>query len=240
MSRYVVQAGWDHVPHLSEKDKDDLSKSISPHQREARMKGTPSLGSGAIYPVPEEDILIPPFQIPAWYPRIYGMDVGWSRTAAVWGAHDRDTDVLYLYSEHYRGQAEAPIHAKAIRLRGKWIPGIIDTAARGRSQADGKSLWNLYDEEGLVLRKANKAVESGLMEMLDRLSTGRLKVFNTLHHWTSEFRLYRRNEKGQVVKENDHLMDATRYLVMGLHHAETRPTPNDTQSVMAGDPTAGY
>jgi hypothetical protein len=32
-------------------------------------------------------------------------------------------------------------------------------------------------------------------------------------NWLSEFRLYRRNEKGAVVKENDHLMDATRYLI---------------------------
>jgi len=206
MSRYVVQAGWDHVPHLTEQDIEDLSKSIAPHQREARMNGTPSLGSGAIFPVPEQDIVVEPFQIPAWYPRAYGFDVGWNRTAAVWGAHDRDTDTIYLYSEHYRGQAEVPIHAKAIRMRGDWIPGIIDTAARGRSQADGRSLWSLYDEEGLILHKANKGVESGLMEMLDRLSTGRLKVFSTLQHWLAEYRLYRRDEKGRVVKENDHCL----------------------------------
>jgi hypothetical protein len=29
-------------------------------------------------------------------------------------------------------------------------------------------------------------------------------------------RLYRRNEKGEIVKENDHLMDALRYAVMSL------------------------
>lgn len=240
MSRYVVQAGWQDVPHLTKQDIEDMSRSIAPHQREARMKGTPSLGAGAIFPVPEEDIVIEPFQIPAWYPRIYGLDVGWNRTAAVWGALDRDTDTIYLYSEHYRGQAEVPVHAKAIKLRGGWIPGVIDTAARGRSQADGKSLWSLYDEEGLILHKAEKAVEAGLMEVLDRLSTGRLKVFSTLQHWLAEYRLYRRDEKGRVVKENDHLMDATRYLCLGVHHAETRPRDKDIRPTLAGDPTAGY
>jgi hypothetical protein len=239
MSRYVVQAGWQDVPHLTEQDIEDMSRSIAPHQLEARMNGTPSLGAGAIFPVPEQDIVVEPFQIPAWYPRAYGLDVGWNRTAAVWGAHDRETDTIYLYSEHYRGQAEVPIHAKAIRMRGEWIPGIIDTAARGRSQADGRSLWSLYDEEGLILHKANKGVESGLMEMLDRLSTGRLKVFNTLQHWLGEYRLYRRDEKGRVVKENDHLMDSARYLVMGIHHADTKPRDNYITSE-AGDPTAGY
>jgi hypothetical protein len=183
-----------------------MAKSISPHQLDARMNGNPSLGAGAIYPVPEEDFVIDPFQIPAWFPRLYGLDVGWKKTAAIWLAHDRDTDIVYAYSEHYRGQAEAPVHAKGIRLRGDWIPGVIDTAARGRSQVDGKTLWKLYEDEGLILHKANKAVEAGLMEVLDRLSTGRLKIFSTLQHTLGELRLYRRDEKGRIVKENDHCL----------------------------------
>ena len=240
MSRYVVQAGWKDVPHLTEADIADLTKSISPHQREARMNGTPSLGAGAIYPVPEEDVVVDPFEIPAYWPRLYGLDVGWNRTAAVWGAHDRESDTVYLYSEHYRGQAEPPVHAKAIRMRGEWIPGVIDTAARGRSQADGRSLWHLYEDEGLILHNANKAVEAGLMEALDRLSSGRLKIFSTLQNLLAEFRIYRRDEKGRVVKQNDHLMDAMRYLCLGLHHAETRPRGDDIIPVPVGDPTAGY
>jgi hypothetical protein len=39
-------------------------------------------------------------------------------------------------------------------------------------------------------------------------------VFRTLQNWLSEYRLYRRDEKGRVVKDRDHLMDATRYLLM--------------------------
>jgi hypothetical protein len=147
---------------------------------------------------------------------------------------------VYAYSEHYRGQAEAPIHAKAIRMRGDWIPGVIDTAARGRSQIDGKTLWKLYEDEGLRLSKANKAVEAGLMEVLDRLSTGRLKIFSTLQHTLGEIRLYRRDEKGRIVKENDHLMDALRYAVMRLGLATTRPAPQVSTSHLPGDPTAGY
>ncbi|MCG7598399.1 hypothetical protein MHM84_01205 [Halomonas sp. McH1-25] len=240
MSRYVVQAGWQDAPHLSQQDIDDMSQGISPHQLDARMKGIPTLGAGAIYPVPEDDIVCDPFQIPTWWARVYGLDVGWKKTAGIWGAIDRDTDMLYLYSEHYRGQAEAAVHAKAIKMRGAWIPGVIDTAARGRSQVDGRSLFNLYEDEGLLLNNANKAVEAGLMEVLERLSSGRLKVFSTLQHWLGEFRLYRRDEKGRIVKENDHLMDATRYLVMGLHHATTRPLGQTHQITTPGDPTAGY
>jgi hypothetical protein len=52
------------------------------------------------------------------------------------------------------------------------------------------------------------------------MSENRLKVFSSLRNWLNEFRLYRRDEKGKVVKDNDHLMDATRYLVVsGLSRA---------------------
>ena len=67
-------------------------------------------------------------------------------------------------------------------------------------------------------------MESGIYEVWQRMSSGRLKVFKSLGNWLSEFRLYRRDEKGRIVKENDHLMDATRYLVMsGIDLAKTKP-----------------
>jgi hypothetical protein len=84
MSKYVVMAGWDDVPHLDEQTKKDLYASIPPYQRDARSKGIPQLGSGAIYPVPESEIVCKPFEIPGYWPRCYALDVGWNRTAAIW------------------------------------------------------------------------------------------------------------------------------------------------------------
>lgn len=225
-SKFVVMASWDDAPHLDEKTKQELLLSIPPFQRDARSKGIPQLGSGAIYPVPESDIVVVDFEIPPHWPRCYGMDVGWNRTAAPWAAWDRDNDVVYLYAEHYRGQAEPSIHADAIKARGLWIPGVMDPAARGRNQKDGQQLLENYIDLGLDVDVAFNGVESGLYEVWQRLSTGRLKVFKSMSNWLAEYRLYRRDEKGQVVKSNDHLMDATRYLVMsGLDRAKTKPLP---------------
>jgi hypothetical protein len=219
-SKYLVTAGWDDVPHLDEQTKRELLDSTPPHLRDARSKGIPSLGAGAIYPIPESEITVEPFEIPAWWPRAYGMDVGWNRTAAVWGALDPDSDTVYLYSEHYRGQAEPAIHAEAIKGRGIWIPGVIDPASRGRNQNDGQRLLAAYESLGLDLVTANNAVESGIYEVWMRFSTGRLKVFRTLVNWLAEYRIYRRDENGKIVKANDHLMDATRYYVMsGIRRA---------------------
>jgi hypothetical protein len=228
-SKYMTNAGWDDVPHLDEKAKTDLLESTPPFLRDARSKGIPSLGAGAIYPVEESVFLCDPFQIPAYWPKAYGLDVGWNRTAAVWGAHDRDTDTVYLYAEHYRGQAEPSIHAAGIKARGDWIPGVIDPAARGRSQKDGEQLIINYRELGLDLAPAVNSVEAGIYVTWERLSVGKLKVFRTLNNWRAEHRFYRRDEKGAVVKKNDHLMDGTRYLMLsGMKRAKVRPIDKNT------------
>lgn len=243
-SKYLVQAGWDDIPHLNEKTKADLLASTPPHLRDARTKGIPGLEAGAIYPIELSEVLVEPFQIPAYWPRVYALDVGWDRTAAVWGAIDRTVDCVYLYTEHYRGQAEPSIHAAAIRARGEWIPGVIDPAARGRAQADGQQLLATYQNLGLKLRPANNAVEAGIYDVWERLSTGRLKVFRTLQNWQNEYRLYRRDEKGRIVKQFDHLMDATRYLIVsGRLVAIVQPAQTARSIIGAaggGDPTTGY
>ena len=64
------------------------------------------------------------------------------------------------------------------------------------------------------------SVEAGLMEMLDRMQTGRFKVLKHLDEWFQEFRLYHRRD-GRVVKERDDLLAATRYGVMMLRCART-------------------
>lgn len=224
MTRYCIQADWSDAPHLTEDQKKKLWESIPPYQRDARTKGIPQLGSGAIYPVAESDVVVAPFDIPVWWPKAYGLDVGWNRTAAVWAAIDRETDVVYVYSEHYRGQVEPVVHAEAIKARGSWMVGAIDPASRGRQQGDGQQLLDLYRKAGLHLVEADNGVESGIYEVWQRLSSGRLKFFSTCTNLLAEFRIYRRDDKGKVVKENDHALDALRYLtVTGLKNA--RPDP---------------
>lgn len=227
-SKAVVNAGWDDVPHLDEKTKNEQLAASAPHLREARSKGIPSLGAGAIYPVNWDEVVIPPFQIPPYYKRAYGLDVGWNRTAAIWGALDPDTDVLYCTAEHYLGEKVPLYHAQAIKMRGDWIPGVIDPAANGRSQRDGERLIVDYRGHGLDLQPAENSVEAGIYEVLTRIETGRLLFFSTLRNTKAEYMIYRRDAKGKgaIVKKNDHLMDALRYLVVsGLKRAKAKPAP---------------
>lgn len=228
-TRAVLMATWDDAPHLTAEMKKAMLDTYPAFQRDARSKGIPQLGAGAIYQMPESEFLVDPFEIPPHYARVYALDVGWNRTAALWGAYDRDTSTLYLYSEHYRGQAEPSVHANSIQTRGDWIPGVIDPAARGRTQDDGKQLLQMYRDLGLELTEADNGVEAGIYSVFERLSAGKIKVFRTLQNFMSEYRLYRRDDKGKIVKVNDHLMDDLRYLVAsGITLAITKPVPKTT------------
>lgn len=212
----VVTATWDDAPHLDEDSKAEMLSAYPPHQRDARSKGIPSMGSGAIYPVPEEDVVITPVPIGKHWRHVYGLDVGWNNTAAVFGAYDPDSEILYITGDYKRGNAEPSIHAAAIkgRARGEGRPGVIDPASKGRSQSDGTQLLRLYKDLGLNVTEANNAVESGLYKCWEGLSLGKIKVFNTCQQFLQEFRVYRRDEKGRIVKQDDHIMDAFRYLVI--------------------------
>ncbi len=77
------------------------------------------------------------------------------------------------------------------------------------------------DEEG----SGGNGVEAGLMEMLDRMQSGRFKVFKHLADWFEEFRMYHRKD-GKIVKMDDDLLSATRYAVMMKRHAIYKPKPN--------------
>lgn len=250
MSRWVCNLTWEDAPHLSEKDKQELLASYSPHERDARSKGLPQLGSGAIYPVIEDDIIVEPFTIPAKWPRACGMDVGWKKTAAVWGAYDERSDIWYLYSEHYLGYKEPSIHADAIKARGAWMPVVVDCHGDRHSEAGGTALLVLYERLGLNIMKANNGpgtVDPSIFEIFQRLSSGRLKVMSHLLNWRAEFRTYRRDMNGRIVKQNDHLMDATRYLVMDGKQIMDTPPRDDIEEDLnqprvrtGGNPITGY
>ncbi len=217
----IIQAGWDDAPWLSEESKNQMEADTEPHLREARRSGKPSLGSGNVFPIAIESLMVEPFKIPPYFKRLYALDVGWNRTACLWAAIDPQSDVVYITDEHYAGEQQPPIHAAAIRSRGNWIPGVIDPASRGRSQRDGNQLMQDYKDLGLKLQPAVNNVDAGISNLWQRMTTGNLKIFNSLPNLAKEFVLYRRNLNGKIVKENDHLMDCLRYIQNNLNRAKS-------------------
>ena len=178
-----------------------------------------------IYPIPDARIIVPEFKIPDHWPRAYGLDIRWNRVAVIWGARDPQSDVLYLFSEYY-AEADAAIHAAAIRSRGDWMVGLFDPTAHGRDQADGSRLMQVYRKLGLLLQFTPNLIESGILDVWQRMESGRLKVFASLSKYLEQRRLYRRDERDQIVRDQDNLQDATRCLVSGISRMVTNPAQN--------------
>lgn len=230
MTRGVVSMTIDDVEHYTAEEKARIIASYPPHEREARAKGIPTMGSGRVFPVPEEVITSEPRAIPRHWPQIIGVDFGWDHpTAAARIAWDRDGDCVYVVSCYRRKEAVPVIHAAAIKAWGDWIPVAWPHDGLQHDKGSGLQLADQYRSNGLNMlseqashEEGGNGVEAGLMDMLERMETGRFKVFAGLNDWFEEFRLYHRSD-GKLVKERDDIMSATRYAVMMLRHAITQP-----------------
>jgi hypothetical protein len=66
----------------------------------------------------------------------------------------------------------------------------------------------MYRELGVKLFPADNAVEAGIYTIQELLATGRLKFFRSLSELAKEYVVYRRDQKGRVIKENDHCLTA--------------------------------
>ena len=237
---HVTSMTIDDVGHYTQAQKEAIIAQYPPHEREARTKGVPALGSGRVYPVPESTISVPAFPIPDHWPRLCGMDFGWQHpTAAVWIAHDLDTDVVYVYDTYRAKEQLIPAHAAAIRGRGDWIPvSWPHDGYQVRDAMQGEQLRQQYAAHGVAMRPIHAqfaetgldgerktsriSTEAAIQEILTRMETSRLFVFSHLADWFEEFRLYHRKE-GLLVKEMDDLMSATHKVIMDLRFAVVKP-----------------
>lgn len=214
------------VDHYSDEQKAKIIASYPAHEREARTMGTPSLGSGRIFPVADEAIKVEPFAIPAHWPQIGGLDFGWDHPfGAVKVAWDRDSDTLYVTNAYREREATPVTHAGALRPWGLWLPWSWPHDGLQHDKGSGEELAKQYRDQQLnmlperaTFEDGGNGVEAGVTDMLDRMQTGRLKVFSHLADWFDEFRLYHR-DKGKIVKVNDDLLSATRYAIMMLRFA---------------------
>jgi phage terminase large subunit-like protein len=226
-ARHVTSMTIDDAGHYTQKQRDAIAASYPPHEREARLNGVPALGSGRIFPVSEASIAIDAAPIARHWPQIGGLDFGWDHpTAAAKLAWDRDSDVVYVTATYRMREATPLIHAGALKPWGATLPWAWPHDGLAHDKTSGEQLAESYRRHGLNLlagkaefEDGSSGVEAGLFMLLERMQTGRLKVFRHLSDWFEEFRLYHR-DAGKVVKLRDDLISATRYALMCLRFAK--------------------
>ncbi len=237
----VVSMTIDDAEHYTQEQREAIIASYPAHEREARTRGIPTLGSGRIFPIADETIAIDAFEIPGHWVQICGIDFGWDHpSGAVRLVWDRDDDIVYITAAHRQREQTPLMFASTVKPWGDWLPWAWPHDGLQHDKGSGEQLAQQYKDQGLAMlpRRATHApkdgeeegsggngVEAGLMEMLDRMQSGRLKVFKHLADWFEEFRMYHRKD-GKIVKMDDDLLSATRYALMMKRHAIYKPKPN--------------
>lgn len=234
-------------------DRDQVAEIVSAwpaHERETRANGTPLAGEGLVFPVDHTEIMCAPFEIPAHFARICGTDFGISHPAAgAWLAHDRHQDIVYLY-DCYRKADQTPVyHASAIKKRDpqNYIPVAWPHDGLNRGK-DGKNVKQMYKAEGAKMMRESARYDDDkggpqdpepiCLDILERMHTGRFKVFSNQDLWFEEARSYHR-KNGKIVDANDDIMAATRTAMMELRHAKVfvpkrRPQNRITRPIVGG------
>lgn len=237
--RTIITMTIEDVDHYTRAEKDQIIASYPAHERKARAMGIPFLGSGQVFPVPEDQVMIEYMALPDHWPRIVGIDFGFDHNfAAVWLAWDRDTDTIYVYDVFTNRQGTPRSHSGPILSRGAWIPVAWPHDGLQHDKGSGVQLAEQYRSFGLLMlheraqyeetpsaagaATSRHSVEAGIMDMLQRMQDGRFKVFSHLADWWSEFRMYHRKD-GKIVAKDDDALSATRYGVMSLRYAITPP-----------------
>ena len=230
--------------HLNEAVMEQIMSSYAPHEREMRRYGRPAIGSGLVFPVPEEKLIIDPITIEKHWPRICGIDFGFDHpTACVWVAWDRDEDVIYVYDCYRQAKAPPAVHAQNIRNRPSFIPVAWPHDGHRRDSMGNPGLAEQYRNLGCNMlafhfenppalgeKKGGNSIEVGIMDLLQRMEDGKFKVFSTLSEWWMEFRMYHRKE-GKIVPLHDDLMSATRYAAMSMRFAVAGDDPTWTKDL---------
>lgn len=178
--------------------------------------------------------MVESFAIPPHWARICGIDFGWDHPfAAAFLAHDLDTGTVYVYDTYREREATPIIHAAALRARGADKISVAWPAdGLAHERGSGEQLAGMYRTQGLEMLfvparypdSRSNSLEAGCLDILQRLQTGRFKVFAHLGDWLAEYRLYHRKD-GKIVKFNDDLLDATRYGMMVLPYAQALEVP---------------
>jgi hypothetical protein len=228
--RVVVNMTIDDVPatgHITPAAKAAMIARYPAHELEARSKGIPMLGSGRIFTATEESIAEPPIEhIPAYWFKLWGIDPGIGHPfGAVLMLWDKDNDVIHVHHAIRMSDATPIHHAAAMRPVGAGVPVAWPKDAADRDMGSGKPLSVQYKAHGLNMLPrfaswpdGSLSTEAGILEMQERMATGRFKVARQLSDWWEEYRLYHRRD-GVIVKMRDDLLSATRVAVMAKREA---------------------
>lgn len=170
--------------------------------------------------------------------RIGGIDWGWRNPfAAVWGIHDKNTDILYIQAERYARGVPLFQHVKALKKeRACWVADPAGATEITELRAADITCW-----------AGNNDIKCGIAALTARIETGRLKILRSgCPNIAEEAQLYRYPDKREFspdpekpIDDHNHALSALRYLISKLDSrfiAKLRKANKEGRSVEAAFP----
>jgi len=244
---YKVRISQEQVPHLDQVKISRALEGLSEAEKQARRDGVATIGAGKVFQFEEHEYTCEPFEIPSYWRRLGGFDVGLGHpTGAVAAAIDDDSKTIYIYKDYKVNEKTAVDIASHLRHWG--LKFMADPSVFSREIATAIEKSRAYTDEGMELIKGNRDREEGIHIMRKLIGSGRLYIFDTCHDLLKELRTYRTRTSADghtvIVKIDDDVVDALRYCIMGMEeYAEVpqkyRPVVK-AKTFKAADPKVGY
>lgn len=230
--RAVTTMTIEDAEHIAPEERARIIAGYPAHEREARAKGIPMLGSGRIFTISEEMLQEPTIdKIPLHWAKLWALDFGIDHPfAAVLLAWDKDADTVHVI-HCIRVRDQSPLqHCVPIKKIAASVPVTWPQDGYQRQKDDGATqIRRIYRSHGLLMLPdhaqfpdGSNSTEAAIMQMQERMATGRFKVAAHLSEWFEEYRMYHRKD-GQIVKLRDDLMSATQKGIMALRFAKAVP-----------------
>jgi phage terminase large subunit-like protein len=224
----VVVVDMDDNPYLDAKTKLRVLAGLSEEERAARKGGRFVHFAGLVYGEFRRALHVVPWkEFPKGATVVGAIDPGTRHMAAVvWAYLGVDDDLVVFDEACLQGATVAQVCKQIKLVERKHELGhliyVIDPAARNVMHQTGRSDQMEYMDHGVITILGQNAVTAGINRVKERLETDRLHVMANCSTTIEQFRRYRwttpsRSEhdaKEQVVKRDDHTLDALRYLVM--------------------------
>lgn len=216
----MVQAGTAENTYLPDDYIEDLKAAYTGEFARQELDGEFTLFEGLVYSEFRLATHVVPFDVNEGWQKVRSIDYGYTNPfVCLFGAVDEDGR-LYVYDEHYQAKQLISHHAQAIKKReGQFSWTVADHDAQDNAEMRA---------QGIVTINAKKDVTAGIQKVKARLavqgdSRPRLYIHPRCENLIREIQSYRwaesrdgANEKEEPVKENDHAMDALRYMVTQL------------------------
>ena len=259
LTRKFIPALLQDNPYLAEDGEyERMLQSLPAVQRRQLLEGNWDVAEGAAFAEFTPDVhVITPFELPAWWERVKGIDYGYAaESCCLWGAIDPDDKTIIIYRELYRkgltGEALADTITQMEENEVKSIPGVLDTAAWARTGYTGPTIGETLVNRGHKLRRADKNRVAGKTQIHEHLrqregiGRPRLQIFSNCVNLIKELQgipLSASNPEDVDTKASDHAYDALRYMLMSrprMDHPYDRMLRIKTDIYQPSDNNFGY